>query len=303
MPKQKIVLVAAISISILFAGYYGVFYPQETDAQTASLQKVKRNKLQKLLASQMAGMKRKGAQCEWKSEGKVPKEIVAEVMKKCRKSIDQKYKACAKAEGWLLDIQIDAKDGKGQEEFEELVCRGGCSGTGAGDSFPLSIKSEALDVQGTNFEIVCSAACHTWSCDQPQKTDTSFEIFNYQNNQTSLCTKQTPCTIPTVTANETPKSYELIFSTPAGIKVEQYPLKAWVRFARKESNSIPWGQEIILKNTAMSCGEFSQDKKSCLKTSGSITFSGAPPGQYAITLSDKQRHLLFESQNSIVVVE
>lgn len=290
-PKLKIVLIAAIAISILFAGYI----------EAKSLQKVKRNKLQKFLAGRMVNLKRKGAQCEWKSNGKVPKEIIAEVMKKCQKGIDQKYKACAKAEGWHLDIQIDAKDGKGQEELEELVCRGGCPGKGAGDNFPLSIKSEALDIQNTNFEIVCSAACSTWSCDQPQNADVSFEILNYSNYQTTLCAKQTPCTVPTATADETPTSYELIFSSPAGIKVEQYPLKIWVRFAKEQNGSIPWGQEIPLTNTMMSCGEFSQDKKSCLKTSGPMTFSGAHPGQYAVTLFDKQRNVLFESQESLVV--
>lgn len=279
---------------------------QAPEQKTPQNQKIfSKNKLKKILNQHVQKLKKAPAECERKSVGSVPPNVIKRMMQKCEKSLQNKISACSKNPGWHLDIQIDVKDKGGNEQFEELVCSGGCPGTGAGDWYPLLVKSEVLDAQGTTYEFVCSAACSSWQCktqteqDQSDGFDVQFEMSDYQSGRTTKCTISEACAF-TVASTETPLSFELIFSSKKGFSQNLYPLKAW--FRREPTNpgeGISWGQEIRLQNFMMACGEPSADGKTCHKTSGAIVLSGAHPGQYSVTLSSNTKETLYEGKKAV----
>lgn len=316
MKKTKFIAVVVVLLSIVLITAIMVVPPllsaNSSTTKTLPQQKIPKsqkffpqNELKKFLDKNVKKLKQAPAQCERKSVGSVPKDVIKRMMQKCEKGIQKKISKCTKNPGWHLDIQIDVKDKGGNEQFEELVCRGGCPGKGAGDTYPLLIKSEVLDVQDTAYEFVCSAACSSWQCetqagqDQADSPDVQFEMLEYQGGRTTKCGSRGEC-IFTVAAAETPLSFELIFSSKKGFSQDLYPLKTWFRREpTKPGEGIAWGQEIRLQNFMMACGEPSADGKICYKTSGPIVLSGAHPGRYSVTLSDNTKNILYEGEKVV----
>lgn len=299
-------LVTALFIVPTFLSANSITSQAQTPKQKTPQNKktFRQNRLTKFLNKNVRKLKQAPAECERKSVGSVPDDVIKRMMQKCEKDLQNKISACIKNPGWHLDIQIDVKNQK-NEQFEELVCRGGCPGEGAGDTYPLWIKSEVLDVQGTSYEFVCSAACSSWQCemqteqDQPDGFDVQFEMLDYQSGLTTKCTTDKACVF-TVASAETPLSFELMFSSKKGFSQNLYPLKVW--FRREPTNpgeGISWGQEIGLKNFMMACGEPSADGKTCYKTSGAIVLGGAHPGRYSVTLSDNTKKALYEGKKAV----
>lgn len=118
-----------------------------------------------------------GAECETKFDlAVISDDVLDRAFEECSSAIDQKIEECSGREGWLVDVQIGLKEvediAKEENEVYEAVCRGGCSGEGAGDSRPLHIKGETIDIQegtqvdfeGGVYEIFCSVACSHWDC-------------------------------------------------------------------------------------------------------------------------------------------
>ncbi|MAF79777.1 hypothetical protein CL629_01725 [bacterium] len=107
----------------------------------------------------------------------------AEYLRECRSAIEKMERFCiTQHDNWSLDVAVVRNDWTSEEnarynnfEFEEYVLGpyNECLGTGAGDYYPLYIKSQSLDAQKgkkvddeitESYEVWCSIACFGWSC-------------------------------------------------------------------------------------------------------------------------------------------
>lgn len=132
--------------------------------------------LEKLLDEHTKKLFGAGATCTQEvNRAFIPDDVSQRAFMECKDIINQKFDQCADEAGWMVDVLVGVKDlttKPEQEESHEVVCFGGCPGEGAGDTKPLKIKSEFIDIQRdasgeekeVAYEIVCSAACYSWEC-------------------------------------------------------------------------------------------------------------------------------------------